>query len=117
MDIGIARTQPCYNDRDEVREAEALFLDSIDAAEHSIYIENQFVTSAPIARRLAKRLRERRKLEVLIVAPHRHESWVEVEDHAQRPHPFLAHGAEGRRRPRAFDVSACRGRQGRHHKP
>jgi phosphatidylserine/phosphatidylglycerophosphate/cardiolipin synthase-like enzyme/uncharacterized membrane protein YdjX (TVP38/TMEM64 family) len=77
VDIGIARTQPCYDDRAEVREAEVLFLDSIDAAERTIYIENQFVTSEPIARRLAKRLRERKKLEVLIVAPHRHESWVE----------------------------------------
>jgi phospholipase D1/2 len=78
IDIGIARTQPCYSGRAEVREAEALFFDSIDAASHSIYIENQFVTSEPIARRLAMRLRERNKLEVLIVAPHQHESWVET---------------------------------------
>ena len=78
VDIGIARTQPCYSDQSPVREAEQLFLDSIDAAERTIYIENQYVTSAPIARRLAKRLRERKKLEVLIVAPHRHESWVET---------------------------------------
>jgi phosphatidylserine/phosphatidylglycerophosphate/cardiolipin synthase-like enzyme/uncharacterized membrane protein YdjX (TVP38/TMEM64 family) len=75
--IGIARTQPEYNGFDEVREAEALFLDSIDTAKRSIYIENQFVTSAPIARRLARRLRERKQLEVLIVAPRNHESWVE----------------------------------------
>ena len=77
VDIGIARTQPEYNGFGAVREAEALFIDSIDAAQHSIYIENQFVTSAPLARHLAKRLRARKKLEVLIVAPHRHESWVE----------------------------------------
>lgn len=78
VDIGIARTQPCYNDQAEVREAEALFLDSIPVARHSIYIENQFVTSAPIARALARRLRERKQLEVLIVVPHRHDSWVEA---------------------------------------
>jgi phospholipase D1/2 len=77
VEIGIARTQPRYHGRDEVRECEALLLDSIDAAERTIYIENQFVTSGPVARRLARRLRERRKLEVLIVAPCRHESWVE----------------------------------------
>jgi phosphatidylserine/phosphatidylglycerophosphate/cardiolipin synthase-like enzyme/uncharacterized membrane protein YdjX (TVP38/TMEM64 family) len=75
--IGIARTHPQYNGFGEVREAEALFLDSIDTAKRSIYIENQFVTSAPLARRLAKRLRERKQLEVLIVAPRSHESWVE----------------------------------------
>jgi phospholipase D1/2 len=77
VDIGIARTQPCYAGREEIREAERLFLDSIDAAERSIYIENQFVTSAPIAKRIARRLRERTRLEVLVVAPHQHESWVE----------------------------------------
>ena len=33
VDIGIARTQPCYDDQKEVREAEALFLDSIAAAQ------------------------------------------------------------------------------------
>ena len=78
VDIGIARTQPCYDDQKEVREAEALFIDSIAAAQHSIYIENQYLTSAPVAHALARRLRQRKRLEVLIVAPHRHESWVEA---------------------------------------
>lgn len=77
VDIGIARTLPPYGDQQEVREAEALFLHSIEAAQHTIYIENQFVTSPVIAQALAMRLRQRKKLEVLIVAPHRHESWVE----------------------------------------
>ena len=77
VDVGIARTQPRYAGREEIREAERLFLNSINAAERSIYIENQFVTSAPIAKCLARRLRERSRLEVLIVAPHQHESWVE----------------------------------------
>jgi phospholipase D1/2 len=77
VDIGIARTQPCYDDQAEVREAEALFIDSIAEAKHSIYIENQFLTSIPVARALAKRLRERKRLEVLLVAPQSHNSWVE----------------------------------------
>src|SRR5215203_277071 len=78
VDIGIARTQPCYDGQTEIREAEALFLDSIAVAQYSIYVENQFVTSEPIAQALARRLRQRKGLEVLIVAPHRHESWVEA---------------------------------------
>ncbi len=82
VEIGIARTQPRYHSRDEVRECEALFLDFIDAAERTIYIENQFVTSEPVARRLARRLRERRKLEVLIVAPRQHEFMGRIEDDA-----------------------------------
>jgi phospholipase D1/2 len=78
VDIGISRTQPCYDDQKEVREAEALFIDSIAAAQYSIYIENQYLTSAPVAHALARRLRQRKRLEVLIVAPHSHESWVEA---------------------------------------
>jgi uncharacterized membrane protein YdjX (TVP38/TMEM64 family) len=49
----------------------------IDAAERSIYIENQFLTSLPIARRLAQQLRRKPALEVVIVAPRSHDSWVE----------------------------------------
>jgi phospholipase D1/2 len=75
-DIGIARTQPEFGDQEQVKEVEALFLDSIDRAERSIYIENQFLTSMPVAERLARRLRERPALEVLIVAPKTYESWV-----------------------------------------
>jgi uncharacterized membrane protein YdjX (TVP38/TMEM64 family) len=77
VDVGISRTQPRCGDEPPVHEAEALFFDSIDAAERRIYIENQFIMSAPIARRLARRLRRRRELEVVIVAPRRYDSWVE----------------------------------------
>jgi phospholipase D1/2 len=45
VDIGNARTVPGYDGRDEVREVERLFIDMIDAAERTIYIENQFMTS------------------------------------------------------------------------
>lgn len=77
IDVGIARTQPRCEDEREVREVEALFLDMIDAAQHTIYIENQYVTAPKIAVRLARQLRRRRKLEVVIVAPHKHEAWIE----------------------------------------
>jgi phospholipase D1/2 len=76
--LGIARTQPAYHGRAEAREVTHLFMDVIRAAQHSIYIENQFVTSEKIARCLASRLRENRDLEVLIVAPRRYESWIEA---------------------------------------
>jgi phospholipase D1/2 len=76
--VGIARTQPAMNRADEVREVERLFLDSIDAAERSIYIENQFFTSSLVAERLAKRLRERPELEVLMIGPQHYDSWLEA---------------------------------------
>ncbi len=77
VDVGIARTQPRYDGEAEVREAETLFIDSIDLAERAIYIENQFLSSPLIADRLAERLGRCPELEVVIVAPRTHDSWVE----------------------------------------
>ncbi|WP_295137555.1 VTT domain-containing protein [uncultured Reyranella sp.] len=77
VDIAIARTQPRYHREEEVREAEALFVDSIARAERTIYIENQFMTSGLVAAALARRLRERAGLEIVMVAPRSHDSFVE----------------------------------------
>ncbi|MFA6265851.1 MAG: VTT domain-containing protein [Pseudolabrys sp.] len=78
-DVGIARTEPRFDGREEAREVERLFLDMIDAAERIIYIENQFLTALPVAERLAQRLRERPELEVLMVSPQTHVSWLEAQ--------------------------------------
>ncbi|MFN4014706.1 MAG: VTT domain-containing protein [Reyranella sp.] len=77
VEVAIARTQPRYHREEEVREAEALFLESIARAERSIYMENQFMTSGVVAAALARRLRERPELEVLLVAPRSHDSFIE----------------------------------------
>jgi phospholipase D1/2 len=77
VDVGIARTQPRYDGGDAIREAETLFVDSIELAERNIYIENQFLSSPLIADRLADRLNRCPELEVVIVAPRTHDSWVE----------------------------------------
>ncbi|HEU5094402.1 MAG TPA: VTT domain-containing protein [Reyranella sp.] len=77
VEIGIARTQPRFTDESEAREVEGLFHDSIDRAERVLYIENQFTTSARIAGHLASRLRRNPRLEVVIVAPHAHPSFLE----------------------------------------
>jgi phosphatidylserine/phosphatidylglycerophosphate/cardiolipin synthase-like enzyme/uncharacterized membrane protein YdjX (TVP38/TMEM64 family) len=76
VEVGIARTLPPYGDQEQVREVETLFLDSIGRAERSIYIENQFLTSLPIAERMARRLRERPKLEIVAVSPRTYKSWL-----------------------------------------
>jgi phospholipase D1/2 len=78
VQVGIARTQPRYEDQEEIREVEKLFLDGIDVAENTIYVENQFLTCAKIAERLAQRLRDRPALEAVLVTPHRSESWLEA---------------------------------------
>lgn len=75
--VGIARTEPRYGPEPEVREVETLFHDMIDAAERILYIENQFLTCMALARRLVERLKRQRDLEVLVVAPKTHHTWLE----------------------------------------
>ncbi len=75
--VGIARTLPRYDGESEVREVEQLFLRSIAGAERTIYIENQFLTTESVCGALVDRLQERPDLEVLIVAPNVHQSWLE----------------------------------------
>jgi phospholipase D1/2 len=76
--IAIARTLPAHGDLPEVREVETLFHDMIATAERSLYIENQFLTSAPIAEALARRMVEQQELEAVIVAPHTPTGWLEA---------------------------------------
>ncbi len=77
IDIGIARTLPAYQDRDEVREVECLYLDSIEAAETYIYIENQYLSSHRIGQALVKRLQQDHGPEVIVVMPEKTGGWLE----------------------------------------
>ncbi|MGE3994242.1 MAG: VTT domain-containing protein [Variibacter sp.] len=76
--VGIARTLPRHEEQTEVREVETLFRESIATAERSLYVENQFVTSARMAQALAQALRKQSRLEVVIVAPQHYHSWIEA---------------------------------------
>ncbi|HVV78490.1 MAG TPA: VTT domain-containing protein [Pseudolabrys sp.] len=78
IEIAIARTQPAYESQPQVQEIEALFIDSIGKAEHTIYIENQFLTSVSVAKALAERMRQKPDLELLMVGPKGHDSWLET---------------------------------------
>jgi phosphatidylserine/phosphatidylglycerophosphate/cardiolipin synthase-like enzyme/uncharacterized membrane protein YdjX (TVP38/TMEM64 family) len=77
VDIAIARTLPADEDQPEVREVEALFHDMIARAERTIYIENQFLTCLAMAKALAQRMHEKPELEVVMVAPHTPDTWLE----------------------------------------
>ena len=77
VDIGVARTLPPYKDRDEVREVERLYLDSIAAAQSFIYIENQYLSSQRIVKALTDRLKESDGPEVVIVMPEKTGGWLE----------------------------------------
>jgi phospholipase D1/2 len=77
VSVAIARTEPAYKGSPEVREVEALYLDAIAAAQHSIYIEAQYFTSAVIGDALANRLREANGPEIVLVLPHKASGWLE----------------------------------------
>lgn len=59
------------------REIEHLHFDLIEAARHSIYIENQYLTSVPLASALARRLESPDGPEILIVLPLNNFGWLE----------------------------------------
>ncbi|PWT90594.1 MAG: hypothetical protein C5B54_06860 [Acidobacteria bacterium] len=67
VQVGIARTIPAYKGMHEVREVEKLYIDSIQAAKRSIYIENQYITSDLIGRMLADRLSGPDSPEIILV--------------------------------------------------
>lgn len=75
--IGISRTIPAYGARMEVREIERLHLAAIAAARRTIYIENQYFTSARVAEALAARLAEPDGPEVVLVLPDQNRGWLE----------------------------------------
>lgn len=77
VSIAIARTEPSYAGAAGVREVERLYLDSIAAAHDTIYIENQYLTSATIADALAARLREPDGPEIVIVLPVNTPGWIQ----------------------------------------
>jgi phospholipase D1/2 len=70
VEVAIARTAAPYHGREAVREVEALFVDALASARHTVYIENQYFTSKSMGDAIAARLAEKNGPEVLLVTPH-----------------------------------------------
>ena len=77
VDVAIARTWTGADGSERIFEVEQLYLDMIAAAEHSIYIENQYFTSVSVSGALANRLQEEDGPEVVIVLPGETSGWLE----------------------------------------
>ncbi|MCG6923175.1 MAG: VTT domain-containing protein [Acidobacteria bacterium] len=77
VEVALARTQPRHEGREEVREVERLYLDAIASARRSIYVENQYLTSARVVGALCERLGDRDGPEVVLVLPRRCPGWLE----------------------------------------
>ena len=75
--VAIARTEPKYGGRGEVRENEALHLEAIRRAKRLIYLENQYFTSPVIAAALAERLAEPDGPEIVLVSTAGSPSWFD----------------------------------------
>jgi phosphatidylserine/phosphatidylglycerophosphate/cardiolipin synthase-like enzyme len=76
-DVAIARTMPAYESAPEIRECERLYLDSIAAAERTIYIESQYFSNDMLGRALAERLQQPDGPEVIAVIPKECTGWLE----------------------------------------
>jgi phospholipase D1/2 len=77
VDVAIARTMPPSEREPAIRECERLFLDSIAAAERSIYIESQYFTNDTLGRALAEKLRAPDGPEVIAILPEECPGWLE----------------------------------------
>jgi phosphatidylserine/phosphatidylglycerophosphate/cardiolipin synthase-like enzyme len=77
VDVAISRTRAAYEDGEEIREIEQLYLDMIAAAQRFIYFENQYFTSGKIAAAIAERLNEDNPPEFVIVMPKTADGWLE----------------------------------------
>ena len=75
--VAIARTDPAYRRRPEVREVERLYAASIAAAERFVYIENQYFTSVAVAEAIAESLAKPQGPEFVIVLPYTCMGWLE----------------------------------------
>jgi uncharacterized membrane protein YdjX (TVP38/TMEM64 family) len=75
--IGIARTEPQTPDGHGIQEVERLTYDAIEAAERTIYIENQYLNCDAIAEALVKRAEAAPDLEIVIVSNQDSGGWIE----------------------------------------
>jgi phospholipase D1/2 len=75
--VAIARTEPAYKNRREIREVQQLYLKTIAEAERYIYIENQYLTSKAVLQALLTRLEEKKGPEIIIVLPKSNTGWLE----------------------------------------
>ncbi|TCM52193.1 phosphatidylserine/phosphatidylglycerophosphate/cardiolipin synthase-like enzyme [Rhizobium sp. PP-F2F-G48] len=79
IDLGIARTLPQYDERQQVVEIETATLAIIAAAQKTLYIESQYFASRRIAEALAKRLAEPDGPEIVVINPEGANGWLEAQ--------------------------------------
>lgn len=76
--VGIARTLPAFKTAPAVNEVKQLYLDLITHTKEFLYIENQYFTSAEIARAISSCLQRQSCPEICIVIPKKTHGWFET---------------------------------------
>lgn len=90
-EIAIARTVPPLGEQEGIHEIQQLYIDMINTAETSIYLENQYFATDSIAEVLAARLRECPDLEVIMVSSKEPYGFLEGHSMASGQRRFMAH--------------------------
>ncbi len=75
--VAILRTQPRYEELEEIREIEQTYVNAIKRARRSIYIESQYFTAQAIGRALAARLSEHDGPDIILVLRQNCDGWLE----------------------------------------
>jgi len=76
VQAGIARTRPEFDGEEAVREVKQLLLDAVAAAEHTIYIENQYFTADSVGTALRERLAADTGPEIIVILPEQTVGWL-----------------------------------------
>ncbi len=77
VDVAIARTEPAYLGRPEVREVEALYVDMIASAKRLIYMENQYFSAQRIGDAITARLQQPDCPDIVMVLRQSPDGWLE----------------------------------------
>jgi phosphatidylserine/phosphatidylglycerophosphate/cardiolipin synthase-like enzyme/uncharacterized membrane protein YdjX (TVP38/TMEM64 family) len=77
VDVAVARTDPGYVTGQAIEEIRHLYVDSIAAAQRSMYLENQYFSSSVVGAALASRLRSPDAPDILVVSRRTEEGWLE----------------------------------------
>lgn len=77
IDVGIARTEPAFEDDPGVHEVRQLHADAIASARRHMFFENQYFTSGLIGDLLSRRLAEEDGPEVIVISPQTQSGWLE----------------------------------------
>ena len=77
VELGISLTEPAYEGRPAVEQIQQLYLNAIDAARSSIYIENQYFTASRVGAALAARLADADGPDIAVVGPERQSGWLQ----------------------------------------